>query len=127
MEKFRKWLLFPIGCCGMASDLLQRYLFEQGIFTWYMSGRHGYGIDSESHAWLETTDGTIIDITGDQYKYKKLKFKTPVYVGVLADRFHDRFELDEPVAYERKEDPLGINRKAEIRYKTVMKYINKIY
>jgi hypothetical protein len=34
---------FPRGCCGLASDLLQRYLFEHGVFTWYMSGRYGYG------------------------------------------------------------------------------------
>ena len=48
--EIRKMASFPIGCCGMASDLLQRYLFEQDVFTWYMSGRYGYGVNGESHA-----------------------------------------------------------------------------
>ena len=73
---------FPKGCCSYASDLLQRYLIERyDISTLYMSGRYGYGWDGESHAWLETQDGFVIDITGDQYKNKKLNFKIPVYIG----------------------------------------------
>lgn len=39
----------------------------------------------------------MIDITGDQYKNKKLKFTEPVYNGPRADGFHDKFELDEPL------------------------------
>ena len=27
--------------------------------------------DAESHAWLETEDSLVIDITGDQYAFKK--------------------------------------------------------
>ena len=83
-----------------ASDLLQRYLIEQyGFFTWYMSGRYGYGWDAESHAWLETEDRLVIDITGDQYDFKKMKFTEPVYIGSRTDGFHDKFELDESVEY----------------------------
>ena len=115
---------FPRGCCSYASDLLQRYLIEQyGFFTWYMSGRYGYGWDAESHAWLETQDGTVIDITGDQYKCKKLKFTDPVYVGPRVDGFHDKFELDEPVAYSRSEDPFCRNREFDIRYEAVIRHL----
>lgn len=57
---------FPNGCCSFASDLLQRFLFEEcDIFTWYMSGSYGCGWTGESHAWLETMDEIVIDITGD--------------------------------------------------------------
>lgn len=115
---------FPRGCCSYASDLLQRYLIERhGIFTWYMSGQYGYGWDAESHAWLETQDGIVIDITGDQYKFKKLKFTEPVYVGSRADGFHDKFELDEPIAYSRSEDPFGRNRDFDIRYEAVIRHL----
>ena len=55
-------LRFPEGCCGFVSDLLQRYLYENGIITFYVSGSYGYGWDnSESHTWLETENKTVID------------------------------------------------------------------
>ena len=53
---------FSVGCCTYASDLLQRYLFENGIVTIQMSGEYGNGRTGESHAWLETLDGIVIDI-----------------------------------------------------------------
>lgn len=122
--EIREMTTFPRGCCSYASDLLQRYLIEQhGIFTWYMSGRYGYGWDAESHAWLETQDGIVIDITGDQYAFKELKFTEPVYVGPRTDGFHDKFELDESVAYSRSEDPFGRNREFDRRYETVIRHL----
>lgn len=64
--ELREMMSFPSGCCSYASDLLQRYLIERyDFFTWYMSGQYGYGWGGESHAWLETQEGTVIDITGD--------------------------------------------------------------
>ena len=122
--ELRELNAFPRGCCSYASDLLQRYLIEQhGIFTWYMSGRYGYGWDAESHAWLETQDGMVIDITGDQYAFKELKFTDPVYIGPRTDGFHDKFELDEPVAYSRSEDPFGRNREFDRRYEAVIRHL----
>lgn len=116
---------FPRGCCSYASDLLQRYLIEQyGFFTWYMSGEYGHGCDAESHAWLETQDGMVIDITGDQYKYKNLRFTEPVYVGTRNNGFHDKFQLHKPLAYSFVDDPFGQN-KADCRYEAVMKHIRK--
>ncbi len=123
--EIREMATFPCGCCGFASDLLQRYLFEQNIFTWYMSGQYGYGWDGESHSWLETQDGTVIDITGDQYKNKKLRFTEPVYVGLRMDGFHDQFELDDPVAYQFNDDTFGRNQEFNRRYEVVMRYMRR--
>lgn len=90
-----------------------------------MSGEFEFGEDGESHAWLETQDhSTVIDITGDQYKYKRLKFTEPVYVGTRDNGFHDKFKLHEPVAYCRGEDPFGgRNRDFDRRYETVLRYL----
>ena len=123
--EIREMRSFPCGCCSYASDLLQRYLIEQyEFFTWYMSGEYGNGEDGESHAWLETQDhNVVIDITGDQYKYKKLRFTEPVYVGPRDDGFHDKFKLHEPVAYSRVEDPFGRNRDFDRRYEAVLRYL----
>lgn len=122
--EIREMVTFPCGCCSFASDLLQRYLIEQyDFFTWYMSGRYGYGENVESHAWLETQDGVVIDITGDQYKYKKLMFAEPVYVGPRADGFHDQFEMDTPVACSRSKDPFGRNREFDRRYESVIRHL----
>ena len=122
--EIREMMSFPTGCCSYASDILQRYLIEQyALFTWHMSGRFGYGPNGESHAWLETRDGTVIDITGDQYKNKELYFAKPVYVGPRIDGFHDQFELDAPIAYSRNEDSFGGNIEFDKRYETVFKYL----
>jgi len=76
---------FPEGCCGDTSDLLAEYLLEHGIKTQYVCGTY---IDEQfnsmrSHAWLCTEDGTIIDITGDQFKDEStfLNYNETVYVG----------------------------------------------
>lgn len=124
--EIREMRSFPCGCCSYASDLLQRYLIEQYEYlTWYMSGEFGYGEDGESHAWLETQDhSVVIDITGDQYKWKKLRFTEPVYVGTRFDGFHDKFQLHDPVAYSRTEDPFsGRNRDFDRRYEAVLRYL----
>ena len=52
-------------------------------------------------------------VTGDQYKNKKPCFKEPVYGGVRADGYHDRFEMDEPVEYQFSHDSLGWNQEYE--------------
>ncbi len=124
--EIREMYTFPCGCCTYASDLLQRYLTEQyDFFTWYMSGRYGNGWKGEGHAWLETADGVVIDITGDQYANKRLQFTVPVYVGSRFDGFHDKFELDKPVGYSKTEDPFDRNREFDRRYETVMLHLKK--
>ncbi|MDD3663035.1 MAG: hypothetical protein PHT84_04155 [Candidatus Pacebacteria bacterium] len=59
---------FPSGCCGFTSDLLAKHLRESGVETQYISGNYKYGWTGRSHAWLETYDGVVIDITRDQFK-----------------------------------------------------------
>lgn len=94
---------FPSGCCGYTSDLLQRYLAENGIATRYKSGTYrDYSTnDSKSHAWLELTDGSIVDITGDQFRFESspLQNDCPVYCG-KPNEFYKHFELDPPCQCE---------------------------
>ena len=89
---------FPRGCCGMASDILGHYLIEHGIESNYVCGtyRDGGFENNRSHAWVELYDGTIIDITGDQFKYDDvfLRYDVPVYFGPM-DAFHEMFEVEE--------------------------------
>lgn len=57
---------FPIGCCGVSSELLATFLWEegQGVFA-YVSG-WTINLD-QSHAWLEKEDW-IVDVTRDQFQ-----------------------------------------------------------
>lgn len=73
---------FPRGRCGDASELLAKYLLENGIKAIYVSGVNG----ERTHAWLEYCD-YIIDITADQFKENDTK------VLVTKDkRFNDEFK-----------------------------------
>lgn len=57
---FRK---FPAGCCGNTSDILGKWLSNQGVVGLkYVHGFRGQA----SHGWLEL-NGIIIDITSDQF------------------------------------------------------------
>ena len=81
---------FPGGNCGIACDVLGRYLLEQaGVRSWYTSG----AIGSDSHVWLTLENGDIVDITGDQYKNREgtLYYDLPVYVGKM-DAFHSQIK-----------------------------------
>lgn len=121
---------FPYGCCGFTSDLLAKYLYENGIETLYMSGKHKN--NNQGHAWLETYDGTVIDITRDQFRNRRgtLRSKDPVYVGP-EDSFTNAFKKDEPVKgyYEGQEEPnaLGaetkMQREFKWRYAVIMRHI----
>lgn len=84
--------LFPRGNCGIVCDLLGRYLLEYAnVRSWYTSGV----AKSESHVWLTLENGTIVDITGDQYSKQIgiLHYDLPVYVGKI-DAFHEQFQLN---------------------------------
>ena len=94
---------FPRGCCNIASSLLQRYYDDLGIKTYYVSGNDKKGFGSIGHTWLETPEGTVIDITGDQFKYnQEHPFDCPVYVGSKDIYFYKSFPItDEPLDYDR--------------------------
>lgn len=53
---------FPKGCCGDTSELLSKYLMENGIVVEYVNGVW----NTQWHAWLEYME-YIIDITADQF------------------------------------------------------------
>ncbi|MBC2726029.1 MAG: transglutaminase domain-containing protein [Desulfosporosinus sp.] len=80
------WFLrFPHGCCGDTSNLLSRFLRDNGISTEYVSGFRG----NQSHAWLEY-DNLIIDITA--YQFPEIKEE----VLVTRDKsWHDKFKRQE--------------------------------
>ncbi len=90
------FMSFPLGCCGDTCDLLAQFLQDVGIRTYYISGTYASGNFHavRSHAWLETEDGTVIDITGDQFKDLSEfgYFNYSVYVG-LKTEFHNLFEV----------------------------------
>ena len=101
-RKFDKHYIFknfPLGCCGITSDILGIYLQEKGIHTKYVCGtyRNGDFEDIQSHAWLVLDDDTIIDITGDQFKYNEIFYgnNKKVYVG-RKNKFYKLFEEDSP-------------------------------
>lgn len=81
---------FPYGTCGTTCCLLGHYLLKEGIKTYYVSAY----FHLQSHAWLATDSGIIIDITADQFKGKQelLNFDIPVYVGYSND-FHNLFKV----------------------------------
>lgn len=120
---------FPRGCCGMASDLVGHYLLEQGIESEYVCGYYARGDwdYSQSHAWVRLGDGTIIDITGDQFRLKKdfLYYDQPVYIGSM-DEFHMLFEEDfcHPSARIDEYEGVGADTLMKI-YSVLEKYLRK--
>ena len=74
---------FPGGCCDDSCDLLAYYLYT----TYKIRTRQGVGTyrdndpnNTTGHAWLIMDDNSIIDITGDQFRYCA-GYTDEVYVG----------------------------------------------
>lgn len=123
-DSFHFFQRFPDGCCGDASDLLAQYLWDNGIKTFQVRGDF-YEPEQQSHAWLSTEDNIVIDITGDQFKYKRIYnyFDIPVYIGFESD-FHKMFENRE-CYYNTEISNIGGTAKYRLRklYDKIMKYI----
>lgn len=89
---------FPNGCCGIASELLGRYLSDFGFNITYVCGTYYVSSPDErqSHAWLEINGEIIVDITGDQFRFNQdlMCFNIPVYVG-KSNRFYKLFEVNQ--------------------------------
>jgi len=122
---------FPKGCCSFVSDYLQRYLYEQGIESLYVSGEYGYGWGGYSHAWLVAYEDIIVDITGDQYQDNEgeLFYDIPVYVGE-EDGFHKLFKYNDNgplISYPEQE--INDSRNGRLKekknkiYNIILKYI----
>ncbi|HQQ75853.1 MAG TPA: hypothetical protein PLB01_00740 [Thermoanaerobaculia bacterium] len=82
---------FPVGACGDTCLLLGAYLHDLGLGPFaYVNGsrpvERAPGL-LQSHAWLASTDGTVIDITAHQFS----EFPEPVYVGA-ATAWHGTFD-----------------------------------
>lgn len=74
---------FPNGCCDDACDLLAYYLYDSyKIYTEQGNGvyRDNDHYNTTNHAWLVMNGDTIIDITGNQFKFCA-GFVEKVYVG----------------------------------------------
>lgn len=122
---------FPKGNCTLASSLLQRFLYEKGIYTYLVNGIAGYGEKGESHAWLITEDEIVIDITGDQYKNRtnEFKYEIPVFVGP-KDAFHKLFIIDlkEPyTAPNTNPVDLSVEQKNQADYEEIIRIIEDEY
>jgi hypothetical protein len=123
---FRK---FPLGCCGDTSDLLAQFLLENNIRTYYVYGTYrGSSFENrQTHAWLLTDNNTIIDITGDQFKYNPnfFNYDKSVYLGA-EDDFHRLFEVEHRNIHENMGlDALGSMCQPRLKelYSKIVKYI----
>jgi hypothetical protein len=116
---------FPCRSCGIASDLLAAYFLENGIRTWYVDAAHRKGsfMNTQNHAWLITDDGTIVDITGDQFKHfpKFMNYNESVYIG-KTDTFHRLFQYDERNVSEVKSLE-SLSPKNQRAYQTIISYL----
>lgn len=88
---------FPEGCCGITSELLARFLIDNGVDETIICMYGTYYDDSlgrPSHSWLRINNDLIVDITGDQFKFypRPINFNESVYVGPYT-RFHRSFEI----------------------------------
>ena len=84
---------FPRGCCDDSCDLLAQYLSTKyGIHTKQGNGRYRDKNPNNTtyHAWLVTSDNTIIDITADQFVFFS-HYPEGVYVGP-ENPFYKRLE-----------------------------------
>ena len=74
---------FPYGCCDDSCDLLGYYLYQ----NYKIKTKQGNGVyedenpeNTTNHAWLVMENGTVIDITGTQFKYCA-GFSDEVYIA----------------------------------------------
>lgn len=118
---------FPKGCCGIISSLLAKYLLENGINSYEVSGtfRNENPEETQSHAWLVLEDNTVVDITGDQFKNNPLflYFSEKVYVGPMNE-FYELFEDIEKFLYEDSTEGTNkINIQNKKNYEIILGYI----
>lgn len=123
---------YPKACCQILSELLGRYLHEMGFETLCNAGQYGNGWTAQNHAWLETYNGTVIDITRDQFYDRDdvLHWEKKVYVGP-RDYFWEAFKKDIHkgglVPWDQGIDSsTRLQKNFERRYDIIMKYIEII-
>lgn len=109
---------FPNDCCDMTSELLSHYLTEHNIENQLVIGAHKK--DSQwHHVWVQTIDGIVVDITGDQFDGKSNMSGNAcrVYVGKEGDvhkMFCENRQFEPPTNFkESTYDSLGIPNRRE--------------
>lgn len=94
---------FPEGCCDDSCDLLAYYLYvTYKIHTKQGNGRYRDNDPNNTtrHTWLIMNDNTIIDITGDQFKYCSgnaeevyVGKESPFYKGLEDKRSYENYDI----------------------------------
>lgn len=93
---------FPHECCDDMCDLFGQLLFEKEVPIYKVHAIYRYDnwAHQYSHVWLALEDGTIIDLTGDQYKNDAimLNYNIPCYIG-KENRLYKLFPREERNSY----------------------------
>lgn len=113
---------FPKGCCDDSCDLLAYYLYEKyEIYTEQGNGRYSDSnpYNTTNHAWLVLNEDTIIDITGDQFRFCENDMEE-VYVGKEKEFYK---KLDGKHYYEN----CDIKQDARLwnDYKIILRYMSE--
>lgn len=110
---------FPDDCCDMTCDLLSQYFLEYGIQTVHVNGVHMKDYQWH-HVWIQTMNGIVVDITGDQFNRRpNMPNDVPaVHVGgegVIHKIFCENRQFEVPMEFaESINDSLGIpNRRKQ--------------
>jgi hypothetical protein len=93
--------------CGQASDAAAAYLTEEGMeATAVPAESHGTFMGC-AHRWVELADGTIIDLTIEQFCYGQDRIATPHYPGADGGYGIAIIAPGDPFAghYERERQP----------------------
>ncbi len=113
-QRFRN---FPSGCCGITSELLAKFLYDNGYrkkITYVSATFYDLELENPPHTWLVVEDDIVLDITGDQFKWypEPLRFEEPVYVGTY-NKFYNAFD-------EELREDCGDCRIDNIQYRNLM-------
>lgn len=119
---------FPHACCNDMCDLFGQYLIDEGISISKVYGVYRYDGSAEnvySHVWLQIDGGTIIDLTGDQYKHDPimLNYNAPCYVGPpspLHHLFDDDIQVRPYWGLDNYDD--GPRKRLRRLYKNIMSF-----
>ena len=130
LDRHSTFSKFPDDCCDMTCDLLGQYLLESGIETYQINGVNKY--DSNwHHVWLVTTEGVIVDITGDQFIGKILNDGDvdPVHVGregIVHKIFCIKQEREENTRFVDPRDYTGFDGRPSFRQERLIRLDNAI-
>ena len=88
---------YPRGCCSITSELLAKFLIDNGVdgtITCMYGTYYDDSLGRPSHSWLRINNDLVVDITGDQFEFypRPINFNESVYVGPYTG-FHRLFEI----------------------------------